>query len=64
MNRIEDKKLAPDAAKLFEEEVRELIPTITRTELCDMVDDFVYYQTDGMGRQEARELVDKGCRAA
>jgi hypothetical protein len=64
MNRIERKEQAPVAARLFEQEVLELIPDITRAELCDMVEDFVYYQTDGLLREEARELVDKGCRMA
>ena len=62
MNRIEKKELAPDAARLFEEEVLELIPDISRTELCAMVDDFIYYQTDRMSREEARALVDRICR--
>jgi len=64
MNRIERKEAAPVAARLFEEEVLELSPDIARAELCDMVEDFVYYQTDGMGREEALELVDRGCRTA
>ena len=62
MNRIGTKELAPVAARLFEEEVLELIPDIPRTELCDMVDECVYYQADGMSREEVRELVDRSCR--
>jgi hypothetical protein len=61
MNRIEKKETATDAAKLFQEEVRELMPDIPREELCDMVDDFIYYQTDAMSRQEADAIVEATC---
>jgi hypothetical protein len=64
MNRIEKKETAPDAAKLFEEEVLELKPDILRKELCDMVDDYIYYQTDDMSREEAHAVVDVTCRLA
>lgn len=62
MNRIGRKELAPVAARLFEEEVLELIPDIPRAELCDMVHEFVYYQADGMTREEVGALVDRSCR--
>ncbi|HXY55451.1 MAG TPA: hypothetical protein VEM40_12355 [Nitrospirota bacterium] len=64
MNRIEKKETAPQAAKLFEEEVLELKPDISRKELCDMVDDYIYYQTDGMSKDEADAIVDATCRLA
>lgn len=64
MNRIERKALAPDAAKLFEAEVLAIWPDIPRDELCAMVDDFIFYQTDGLARSEAKAIVDRGCRAA
>ena len=63
MNRIEKKEIAPEAAKLFEEEVLQVKPDITRKELCDMVDDYLYYQTDDMSKNEARAIVDKTCRS-
>jgi methionine aminopeptidase len=62
MNRIEKKETAGDAAKLFREEVRGLMPEISRKELCDMVDDYIYYQTDDMSRAEADVIVDATCR--
>ena len=62
MNRIEKKEMAHDAARLFEEEVRELTPDIPREELCDMVDDYIYYQTDDMSQVEAHAIVDISCR--
>jgi hypothetical protein len=62
MNRIEKKEIAPEAAKLFEEEVLEVKPDIPREELCDMVDDYIYYQTDDMSKKEAHAIVDKTCR--
>ncbi len=62
MNRIEKKETAPAAAKLFEAEVLELKPDLPRNELCDMVDDYIYYQTDGMSKIEAHAIVDMSCR--
>jgi hypothetical protein len=62
MNRIEKKEIAPDAAKLFEQEVLQLEPDIPRKELCDMVDDYIYYQTDGVSKEEAHAIVDITCR--
>ena len=62
MNRIGKKELAADAAKLFEAEVLELKPDIPRKELCDMVDDYIYYQTDDISREEAYSIVDITCR--
>lgn len=64
MNRIEKKEMAPAAARLFEEEVLELKPDIPRKELCDMVDDYIYYQTDDMSKVEAHAIVDISCRMA
>jgi len=61
MNRFEKKDTASDAAKLFEEEVRELIPDIPREELCDMVDEYIYYQTDNLSKQEADAIVEATC---
>ncbi len=64
MNKIEKKEMAPDAARLFKEEILELKPDVPRKELCDMVDDFLYYQTDDMNKKEARAIVDVTCRLA
>ena len=64
MNRIENKGIIADAATLFAEEVREMMPDIPRKELCDMVDDYIYYQTDGVSRGEASAVVDGTCRSA
>ena len=64
MNRIENKETAADAAKLFKEEIRELMPDIPPKELCDMVDDYIYYQTDDVSKEEAHAVVDVTCRLA
>jgi len=64
MNRIENKETVVDAAKLFKEEVLELMPDIPRKELCDMVDDYIYYQTDDVSKEEAHAVVDATCRLA
>jgi hypothetical protein len=61
MNRIEKKEMAADAAKLFKEEILELKPDVPRKELCDMVDDFIYYQTNGMSKKEAHAVVGATC---
>jgi hypothetical protein len=63
MNRIEDKEMAADAAWLFEQEVLGLKPDIPRKELCDLVDEYIYYQTDEMSRREARAVTDEVCRS-
>lgn len=62
MNRIENKKTIADSAKLFEREVLELDPDIPRKELCDMVDEYLYYQADDMSKEEAHSVVDMTCR--
>jgi hypothetical protein len=62
MNRLEKKEIAPHAAKLFEKEILELKPDVSRKELCDMVDDYIYYQTDDMSKEEAHAVVDVTCR--
>jgi hypothetical protein len=61
MNRIEKKEMAPDAAKIFKEEVLASVPDIPRKELCDMVDDYIYYQTDDMSKEEAHAIVEATC---
>jgi len=61
MNRIERKEIVVDAAKLFEEEVLETAPDISRKELCDMVDDYIYYQTDDLSKEEAHAVVQATC---
>ena len=61
MNRIGKKELAADAAKLFQAEVLELKPDILRKELCGMVDDYVYYQTDDVSTEEAHAVVEVTC---
>ncbi len=63
MNRIERKETAPDAAKLFEEEVREISPDISRDVLCTMVDEYLYYQQDDLTRDEAHRIVEETCLA-
>lgn len=64
MNRIGKKEFATDAALLFEQEVLGLKPDVPRKELCDLVDDYIYYQTDDMSKAEARAIVDATCRTA
>jgi hypothetical protein len=62
MNRIENKGMIADAATLFAEEVRELMPDISRKELCDMVDDYIYYQADDVTKEEAHAAVNGVCK--
>ncbi len=61
MNRIEKKETAADAARLFKEEVIELMPDIPRKELCDMVDDYIYYQTNDISKEEAHAVIEATC---
>ena len=64
MNRIEKKETAPASARLFEMEVLELKPAVPRAELCAMVDEYIYYQTNDLSREEAHAIVDMTCRSA
>ncbi len=61
MNRIEKKETAPWAAKLFEEEVREINPDTPREVICNMVDDYLYYQQDELTKDEAHLIVEETC---
>lgn len=63
MNRIENKAMVADAARYFQEEVRELAPGIDREHLCSMVDDYIYYQQDDMSRADAHKVVQETCLA-
>jgi hypothetical protein len=38
-----------------------LIPDIPRKELCDLVDDYIYYQTDYMSKKEVHAVVESIC---
>ncbi len=61
MNRIEKKETAPWAAKLFEEEVREINPDVPREVICSMVDDYLYYQQDDLTKDEAHLIIEETC---
>lgn len=61
MNRIESKEKVTDAAKYFKEEVLASSPGILREELCEMVDDYIFYQTDDVSRKEAHAVVEATC---
>ncbi len=61
MNRIEKKETAPRAAKLFEEEVREINSDTPREVICDMVDNYLYYQQDDLTKDEAHLIVEETC---
>jgi hypothetical protein len=63
LNKIEKKEIAPDVARLFEEEVHGLKPDSSRKELCDLVNDYIYYQTDDLSKEEAHAIVDVTCRS-
>ncbi len=61
MNRIEHKEAAPGAARIFEEELREINKDTPREVLCNMVDDYLYYQQDDLSRKEAHAIVEETC---
>ncbi len=61
MNRIENKEMVTEAAKYFREEVLEVMPDIPRNTLCEMVDEYIYYQQDDVSRDEAHAVVEKTC---
>ena len=61
MNRIENKGMVNEAAKYFKEEVLEAMPDIDRGNLCEMVDEYIYYQQDDMTRDEAHRVIEETC---
>lgn len=61
MNRIEKKEMAPDAARLFKEEVLKIMPDAPREKVCSMVDDYIYYQQDELNRDEAHAIIEETC---
>ncbi len=61
MNRIEDTVRTADAANIFKEEVLELSPGIQKEVLCDMVDDYIYYQKTDVTREEAKRVIEETC---
>ncbi len=56
MNRIESKDTVAGAAQHFENEVLELQPDISRSVLCAMVGEYVYYQQDDVTRDDAHSI--------
>jgi hypothetical protein len=61
MSRIEKKEMAADAAKLFQAEVLELKPDVPHKELCDMVNNYIYYQIIDVSKEETHAVVDATC---
>lgn len=61
MNRIEDKGMVTEAAKYFKEEVLEIMTDIPRENLCEMVDEYIYYQQADVSKNEAHKVVEETC---
>ncbi len=61
MNRIENREHIADAANYFKETVLAAMPDIPRKELCDMVDDYIYYQADEVSKSEADAVTRETC---
>lgn len=61
MNRIENKEMAAEAARYFKEEILEVTPDVPRRDLCNMVDEYIYYQQDDVSRDEAHAVVEETC---
>jgi hypothetical protein len=54
------KKLPPTLHRYFKG-ILEVIPDIPRKELCDMVDDHSYHQTNDRKKKEAYAIVETTC---
>jgi hypothetical protein len=49
-----------EAANYFKEEILEIIPDISVTQLADMVSLYIYYQY-GIDREEAKKVIERTC---
>ncbi len=49
-----------EAANYFKEEILEIMPDISVTQLADMVSLYIYYQY-GISREEAKKVIEKTC---
>jgi hypothetical protein len=50
-----------EAAKYFQGEVLDIMPDIPRSELSDMVGEYIYYQQADVGKDKVREVVRETC---
>jgi hypothetical protein len=49
-----------EAANYFKEEILEIMPDISATQLADMVSLYIYYQY-GITKEKAKEVIEKTC---
>ncbi len=49
-----------EAANYFKEEILEIMPDISKSQLADMVSLYIYYQY-GITREEAKKVIEKTC---
>ncbi len=49
-----------EAANYFKEEILEIMPDISVTQLADMVSLYIYYQY-GITREEAKKVIERTC---
>jgi hypothetical protein len=49
-----------EAANYFKEEILEIMPDISVTQLADMVSLYIYYQY-GITKEEAKKVIEKTC---
>lgn len=49
-----------EAANYFKEEILEIMPDISATQLADMVSLYIYYQY-GITKEEAKKVIEKTC---
>ncbi len=56
-----DEKWTVDAANYFKEEVLDIMPDISREELSEMVEEYVYYQQPDVTKKEVHALAEETC---
>ena len=49
-----------EAANYFKEEILEIMPDVSVTQLADMVSLYIYYQY-GITKEEAKKVIEKTC---
>ncbi len=60
MSKTEEKRMV-DAAKYFKEEVLDIMPDIPRSELSDMVGEYIYYQQPDASKSETLKVAEATC---
>ena len=54
-------KWTVEAANYFKEEILDIMPDISRDELSEMVEEYIYYQQADVSKKAAHTVVEETC---